>query len=66
MVKCPECGKELDSDEVLVPVFDKTDRKLIACFHVKRETFEHFRELAEKTGITFEDLLKSYLKEAQE
>ena len=50
MVKCPECGKELDQDDIVVPIFDATGRKLIDCFHVKRAIFDSFKEIAEKQG----------------
>ena len=51
MVRCPQCGKKLDQDDVLVPIFDKTGRKLIDCFHIKKATFDRFKEVAEKQGL---------------
>ena len=46
MAKCPECGKDLDQDDIVVPIFDNTGRKLIDCFHVKKKTFNHFMKLS--------------------
>ncbi len=63
MAKCPVCGKDLDQDDIVVPIFDNTGRKLIDCFHVKKKIFNHFIEEAQKQGLNPSDVLMQLISD---
>jgi len=70
MTKCPECGKELEPDEILIPVFDKSGKGLITCIHTKKQTWEGFIKKCEYTGKepseVFDWLIENFNKWAEE
>lgn len=62
-MKCPDCGKVLKSTDILVPVFDKSGKNLVFCFHVDERIFRNFMESLEVTGESFESFMKKVAQE---
>lgn len=57
-MSCPDCGKTLAPNEILVPVFDKSGKELLFCFHVDEGIFRDFMAalvrmmaLSQRTGM---------------
>jgi hypothetical protein len=63
MTKCPQCGKELRADDVLIPI--SYEGKIVDCFHLPKDVFEGYINQCRKIGAdpseTFFKLLQSFL-----
>lgn len=61
MTKCPECGKELSSNDTFVLIFNKEATKIIGCFHLPAKTLNRFlmkcKELNKNPSDVFRSLL---------
>ena len=60
-MKCPQCGKELSKDDILIPMFDK-EGKIIDCYHVPFRIWEEFIEMCEMKEVEPSDILEELVQ----
>lgn len=60
-MKCPECGKELSKDEVLIPIHDKDTGEIIGWQHCNYEVHKRFLDACEIMGKTPSELMETYM-----
>lgn len=61
MVRCPECGKELSSKDIVIPIFDPK-HKLVGCFHVPNETWKQFLKVCEEKQLNPSDAIMNLIR----
>lgn len=65
MTKCPQCGRELSVDDVLISISDNKGR-IVDCFHWPKTTWDEFLEMCNKKGVDpskmFLDMIESFNK----
>jgi hypothetical protein len=49
MTKCPQCGKDLNVDDILIPVEDPSG-KVVDCFHMKKVVWDEFLKSCQSAG----------------
>ena len=69
MTKCPQCGRELTIEDVLIPIEDP-DGKVVDCLHMKKTDLDEFIETCKSIGRSpsdvFFELITSFMKRMNE
>ena len=60
-MRCPQCGKELTSDDIVVPMFDEKGN-LTDFFHVRKSTFDAFLRFCEQQNTTPSEVLSEFMR----
>jgi hypothetical protein len=63
MKRCPDCGKVLSPDDVLLDGVDDNGNH-VATYHISKELFDNLCETAKEKGIPFRQFLSEVIQGA--
>lgn len=68
-MKCPECGKELSKDDILIPIRSRETGQIIGWQHCNFEKWQTFLDDCDYMGLdpsdVMETLMMAYIKQVK-